>query len=309
MNEEINLKNNVIKHMAYNIIAFAIILSIFAGFMFLIIKTVTYARVDEELYSARDEILEWDMMNNEFYYDIFPNILNNEIVLDIKDRIKNNVNSLAKKVSNPKVNMIIWDENGNIVIEFGRISEYEDSISINKNQLDQIYQKNVTDNYHYRAINFKIDYNDDNIDDYCQLLINVDTEMYLVRSYFEIIVAAVIVGIICSILASYILSKKTLKPIANNMRKHTEFIQNVSHELRTPLTIIQAKQELMLSDPDAKIVDKIEDISITLEETKRLTKLTKDLLILTRADNKNMSIQKEPTNVDEFLSGIIKNYT
>ena len=93
------------------------------------------------------------------------------------------------------------------------------------------------------------------------------------------------------------------------MRKHTEFIQNVSHELRTPLTIIQAKQELMLSDPDAKIVDKIEDISITLEETKRLTKLTKDLLILTRADNKNMSIQKEPTNVDEFLSGIIKNYT
>ena len=309
MNEEINLKNNVIKHMAYNIIAFAIILSIFAGFMFLIIKTVTYARVDEELYSARDEILEWDMMNSEFYYDIFPNILNNEIVLDIKDRIKNNVNSLAKKVSNPKVNMIIWDENGNIVIEFGRISEYEDSISINKNQLDQIYQKNVTDNYHYRAINFKIDYNDDNIDDYCQLLINVDTEMYLVRSYFEIIVAAVIVGIICSILASYILSKKTLKPIANNMRKHTEFIQNVSHELRTPLTIIQAKQELMLSDPDAKIVDKIEDISITLEETKRLTKLTKDLLILTRADNKNMSIQKEPTNVDEFLSGIIKNYT
>ena len=75
MNEEINLKNNVIKHMAYNIIAFAIILSIFAGFMFLIIKTVTYARVDEELYIARDEILEWDMMNSEFYYDIFKSFV------------------------------------------------------------------------------------------------------------------------------------------------------------------------------------------------------------------------------------------
>ena len=107
---------------------------------------------------------------------------------------------------------------------------------------------------------------------------------------------------------SYFLSKNTIKPIAENMRKHTEFVQNASHELRTPLTIIQAKQELLLDEPDAKIIDKIEDISITLEETKRLTKITKDLLLLTRADNKNMTLQKEDTELDEFVSNIIKNY-
>ena len=35
--------------------------------------------------------------------------------------------------------------------------------------------------------------------------------------------------------------------------KQTEFVQNASHELRTPLTIIQAKQELLLTEPNKKL--------------------------------------------------------
>ena len=37
--------------------------------------------------------------------------------------------------------------------------------------------------------------------------------------------------------------------------KQTEFVQNASHELRTPLTIIQAKQELLLTEPNKKIIE------------------------------------------------------
>lgn len=53
-------------------------------------------------------------------------------------------------------------------------------------------------------------------------------------------------------------------------------MQNASHELRTPLTIIQAKQELLLQNPNSKIIDKSQDINLTLKETKRLSKLIKD---------------------------------
>ena len=35
--------------------------------------------------------------------------------------------------------------------------------------------------------------------------------------------------------------------------KQTEFVQNASHKLRTPLTIIQAKQELLLTEPNKKL--------------------------------------------------------
>ena len=309
MNEEIELKNSLIKHMTLNIVSFAMILSIFALFMFFIMKTVTYSNIDEELVNAKDELLrisEYSKIQSE--YDI-PKLFNSDIYKTFQEEIKNDLRIISTKVSNPRINMIIWDESNNIVVEFGRISEYDNELSFNKNLLNIIYDKNIANKYNYRAINFIFDYNQDGIDDYCQLLMNVDAESYLVKSYFEIIVSAVIISIIVSILMSYFLSKNTIRPIAENMRKHTEFIQNASHELRTPLTIIQAKQELMLSEPDAKIEDKIEDISITLEETKRLTKLTKDLLTLTRADNKSLSVQKEETNIDEFLSNIIKNYT
>ena len=309
MNEEIELKNSLIKHMVLNIVSFAIILSIFALFMFFIMKAVTYSNIDEELINAKNELVrisEYSKIESEHN---IPKLFNSNAYKKFQEEIKNNLRIISTKVSNPRINMIIWDESSDIIVEFGRISEYDDELSFNKNLLNVVYDKNIANKYNYRAINFIFDYNQDGTDDYCQLLMNVDTESYLVKSYFEIIVSAVIISIIVSILMSYILSKNTIRPIAENMRKHTEFIQNASHELRTPLTIIQAKQELMLSEPDAKIEDKIEDISITLEETKRLTKLTKDLLTLTRADNKSLTVQKEETNIDEFLSNIIKNYT
>ena len=42
-------------------------------------------------------------------------------------------------------------------------------------------------------------------------------------------------------------------------KKQTEFVQNASHELRTPLTIIQTKQELLLENPNSKIIDNSEE--------------------------------------------------
>ena len=143
---------------------------------------------------------------------------------------------------------------------------------------------------------------------YIQLLINVDSENELVSHYFDIITVAILAGITMSIVASYILSKKTLVPIADTLKKQMEFVQNASHELRTPLTIIQAKQELLLEEPDAKIIDKSEEIMLTLNETKRLTKLTKDLMTLARADENKIKLNKEKTDIDELIGELAKPY-
>ena len=107
-----------------------------------------------------------------------------------------------------------------------------------------------------------------------------------------------------SIIASYMLSKKTLKPIMQAWERQTEFVQNAAHELRTPLTIIQAKQQLLLEEPDSKIIDKSEDISLTINETRRLTKLVKELMILAMADSNQLKIKKETKNIDEVIRKI-----
>ena len=304
MSEEKELKSNLLKHMKYNIFAFALILTIFALFMFFVMKTVTYVRADNELINAKKEIIELNNVihnrNNVLLPDWFDGIT--------KDRITTNFLDLSQYISNPRINMIVWDENGNLIMGIGNVNDYIKEISFDKDIINKIFDVKIGNNYNYRAINFIIDYDKNGEAEYCQLLLNIDTERFLVAICLQIVVVATVICIICSIMISYFLSKSTIKPIAENMRKHTEFVQNASHELRTPLTIIQAKQELLLDEPDAKIIDKIEDISITLEETKRLTKITKDLLLLTRADNKNMTLQKEDTELDEFVSNIIKNY-
>ena len=59
------------------------------------------------------------------------------------------------------------------------------------------------------------------------------------------------------------------------------------------MTILQAKQELLLEEPNSKIVDKAEEINICLNETRRLSKLVKDLMSLARADSNKEELKIE----------------
>ncbi len=111
-----------------------------------------------------------------------------------------------------------------------------------------------------------------------------------------------------SAIASYILSRRTLKPIFIAWEKQTEFVQNAAHELRTPLTIIQAKQQLLLKEPESKIIDKSEDISLTISETRRLTKLINELMVLATADSNQMKLKKEERNIDQVITEITTPY-
>lgn len=74
----------------------------------------------------------------------------------------------------------------------------------------------------------------------------------------------------------------------DQMRK--EFVANVSHELRTPLTTVKSYTETLL---DGAIDDKeiaIQFLKVMEKEADRMTNLVKDLLELSRIDNKQMQL-------------------
>ena len=302
MEEQRLLKKQFYLHIFYNMIAFACIFVAFGIFMFYMIKTMTFSSVDDQLKKAQNEYNDNARNNTEILYKIFG-LENNDFLDDTRNAFFEEFKEV-RKINNPQINVIIRQADGTILNEnnLGRIGEYVDEISFDPEILNTIYTVKIGDAYNYRALNFQISYTDE----YVQLLINVDSEIALINSYVEIIVKAVIIGIVLSAVASLVLSKKTMKPIETTLRNQTEFVQNASHELRTPLTIIQAKQELLLQEPNSKIIDKSEDIMLTLNETKRLSKLTKDLMLLVRENN--LKLQKEDVVIDDFISSIIEPY-
>lgn len=310
MEEQSEVRVYLLRHTIYNLIGFATIFIIFGIFIFFLVENIAYSNINQTLYNSKNQLLEIDneridiIINSREFKEMNTREFIQDAIKTYQDKI------LTKRIVNPNIIIILRDMDGNIVNEddLMRIDEYFEDISFNKNNLDKVYELKIGNEYSYRGLNFIFEGSDIIDNRYVQLLINVDGEKAIVNNYFQIISASIVVGIVCSFFASIILSKKTLKPLEENILKQMEFVQNVSHELRTPLTIIQAKQELLLQEPNAKIIDKSEEISLTLNETKRLTKLVKDLLILSRADSNKLALQKENINIDEYIKGLISPY-
>ena len=299
MDEQKIIKKQLLKNMILNFIAFTLIFSI--------LGIVIYTSVKRSLYKSSDN----ELLNNfnrlaiiEDFKGDYKELINNEIIKTENMREPpENDRRIEDVEANPRLVYIFRDENGDVIEEKGNYSEeYFENINFDRSKLNEIYEVTVNNTYLYRAINYKIEQNGEV--HYVQLLINVDAEESIIDNFTKTLILSIVISIILSIIASYILSKKTLKPIVNSWKKQSEFVQNASHELRTPLTIIQAKQELLLEEPNSKIVDKAGEINIVLNETRRLSKLVKDLMQLARADSNKTELNKENIETDIFIEQI-----
>jgi two-component system sensor histidine kinase CiaH len=305
MNEQKILKKQLFKYIKTNMLIFIIVFSIFGLFMYKLVSSITFETVGFELND-----------NIENVKSVLEN-LNKIQFKDKNDMTSNKLDewkeyNILSSITNPKIICIIRDKEGKIInSNLNFVSDdYEISMEFDSNLIDEIYEVIVDEEYYYRGMTIDLENMSDDETDigYIQLLSNVDTEKELVSVYQKFILWSIMFGILISLIASAVLAKKNLEPLADFIKRQNEFVQNVSHEIRTPLTIIQAKQELLLSEPNSKIIDKSEEINTTLHETKRMTKLTKDLMLLSKADNKQFILVKEDVDIDEFMTNTAKNY-
>lgn len=297
MNEQKLIKKQLAKNMLYAFIVFAIILIFFDAIIYHQVSTYMYKSIDKELIRAME------LYQNKNIVSEVKKVITKELDENIK------ITYIETKV-NPRVVCIVRDSKGEILNSetIGRFyNDYVKDIEFNKNKTDKVYSIKVQDKYNYRGITVK-GTTSEGEEIYIQLLANVDGEVATINNMTDTLLVGSLIIIGIAIIGSYILSKMTLKPIMESYKKQTEFVQNAAHELRTPLTIIQAKQELLLQEPESKIIDKSEDINIMLKETKRLTKLIKELMVLAMADSNELKMHKEKTNVDNLIKEIIIPY-
>lgn len=287
MNEEKEVKRQLMKNMLLNLLTFSII--------FYILGMSIYGQFTSTLYMFADSELEQALREEK------PKSNEKKDIFKEDERLEEK----PEQNENPRLVKIIRDENGEIIENIGinnNLNAIFKEIKFDKNLLGTIYEIQVQ-GYSYRGINYK-----NQEGNYIQTLVNVDSEKDISQKFIKNIVVSFAISEIVILIASYILSKKTLRPIIQSWKRQNQFVQDASHELRTPLTIIKTKQESLLEKPESKIIDNVEDISITLQETQRLTKLIKELMELAKSDSDKLKLNKEKFKFDEQMKTIIGLY-
>ena len=85
-----------------------------------------------------------------------------------------------------------------------------------------------------------------------------------------------------------------------------DFFANVSHELRTPITVIRAYTETLV-DGVVTEKEKVDQYyGRMLSECKSMERLVGDLLTLSKMQNPDFLIQKEPVNLQQIFEDIIR---
>lgn len=90
---------------------------------------------------------------------------------------------------------------------------------------------------------------------------------------------------------------QTLGRLEGLFTSQQRFLADVSHELRTPLTVIRGNVDLMRR---MRSIDE-ESLASIDEESKRLTRMVGDLLLLTQAEQGRLTLNLTPVELDSLL--------
>jgi heavy metal sensor kinase len=94
-----------------------------------------------------------------------------------------------------------------------------------------------------------------------------------------------------------------LARLEDGLERERRFVADASHELRTPLTTLRAELELALRR--SRTTQEFENsIRSATAETERLARIADDLLLLARAEQGNLALRPEPTDIVDMLQAV-----
>jgi two-component system, OmpR family, sensor kinase len=99
-----------------------------------------------------------------------------------------------------------------------------------------------------------------------------------------------------------------LDRLEESFQRERRFVADASHELRTPLAVLKAELEaaIRIGEHDAEVR---ESLVVALEETDHLAQLAEDLLLIARAADGRLPVQREQVDVRELLQRTRQRFT
>lgn len=105
-------------------------------------------------------------------------------------------------------------------------------------------------------------------------------------------------------LSSWLMARAALKPVRESYEQQQQFVDGASHEMRTPLSVIQGELELALAR-SRSAAEYRDAITVALDATVGLSRLTDDLLKLSRTPKEALSADFTVLDLDDVIEGAI----
>lgn len=174
------------------------------------------------------------------------------------------------------------------VSRIASVSE-DEAEEIVKTVLDNGKIEGITHGFRYKSIDLKTEN--------AVVYLFLDTSE-ATHNVLRILFLSGFIGIICCgamLLLVVLLSKKAIRPIAENIERQKQFVTDAGHEIKTPLAIILANTEAMeLYNGENKWSVNIK------EQVNRLSGLMQNLLTLSKADEVSTAQKKEQADISEL---------
>ena len=138
-----------------------------------------------------------------------------------------------------------------------------------------------------------------------QVFVSIDREIAFLSGLISVLVGLGIFSIIILVTISWVLAGKALIPIKTSWQQQKDFIADASHELRTPLTVMQTSLEIVLGNREQTIGENYKWLQNIETETKLMSQLTNDLLLLAKIDAQQIQIDKKFVDLSSITQKVI----
>ncbi len=113
-----------------------------------------------------------------------------------------------------------------------------------------------------------------------------------------------VVGWLLLLLIAIAVSKRAIRPIVENTVRQKQFITDAGHELKTPLAIISANTEVL-----EMMYGENEWLTSIHNQTNRLADLIKNLLVLSKAEEKSQKDSFSEVAVSDIVSATVASFS
>ncbi|MDX2212258.1 MAG: two-component system sensor histidine kinase RppB [Oculatellaceae cyanobacterium bins.114] len=104
------------------------------------------------------------------------------------------------------------------------------------------------------------------------------------------------------------LSGLAMKPVYQSYRQIQQFTADAAHELRTPLAAIQSTVEFSLDEPDLTEAEAKDTLRTIERQSKRLTQLVQDLLLLSRIDLQIVPAKQSSCCLNRLIEDLVDEF-